>query len=69
VPRTQRLGRAKRHRQTKGRGAVLDRVEDRHVVGGILRRTIERTIGIDRRMATVGRDQVMQIVLLGHPIA
>src|SRR5262249_20098597 len=43
-------------------------IKDRHVVGGIFVRAVERAVRIDRRIAPVGRDQIVQIILLGAPL-
>src|SRR5262249_11475448 len=39
----------------------------RHVVGGVFGRAVERPVSIDGGIAPVGRDQVVQIVLVGAP--
>ena len=44
------------------------RIEDRHLVGRIFRRAVERTVGVDRRLAPVRRDQVVQILVGRRPV-
>ena len=38
------------------------------MVGGVFRRAVQQAVGIDRRVALVGRDQVVKILLLVAPI-
>ena len=68
VSRTQRfrhLGIGNRHLEE--RDLVGLRVKDRHVVGGIFRRAVKRPLGVDRRIAPVRRDQVVQIFVRRRP--
>ena len=55
------------HRHLEERHLVGLRIEDRHVVGRIFRRAVERAVGIDRRIAPVRRDQVVQIFVRRRP--
>ena len=56
------------HRRLEGRDRVRLGIEDRQNVGRIFRRAEQRAIGVDRRIALVGRDQVVQVLLLGAPV-
>ena len=58
-----------RGRQHEIRRHVLDRVEDRHVVAGVLALPVQRPVAVDGRIAPVGRDQVVQILLVVVPVA
>ncbi len=68
------LGRAARgrlriaHRNLHARGDALDRIENRHVVGAVLGRAIERPIGVDGGIALVGGDLVVQVGLGSRPV-
>ena len=56
------------HRQLdRGRG-VLDRIEDRDEVGRVLGRPVERAVAIDRGIALVGGDLVVQVGLGARPV-
>ncbi len=44
------------------------RIEHRQVVGGVFGRAVERAVGVDGRIALVGRDQVVQIFFGAAPI-
>ena len=55
------------HRHLEVRHLVRLRIEDRHVVGRILGRAVERAVGIDRRLAPVRRDQVVQVLVGRRP--
>ena len=55
------------HRHLEVRHLVRLRIEYRHHVGRILRRAVERTIGIDCRLAPIRRDQVVQIFVGRRP--
>jgi hypothetical protein len=50
-----------------GRG-VLDRIEHRHEVGGLLGRAVDQAVGIEARVALVGRDGVMEIDFRLRPV-
>ena len=68
MARPQRFGHLGiRDRHLEERDLVALRIEDRHVVGRVLRRTVERAVGIHGRVAPVRRDQIVQIALLGAP--
>ena len=56
------------HRHLEERHLVGLRIEDRHVVGRIFRRAVERAVGIDRRIAPVRRDQVVQVLVRRRPV-
>ena len=58
-----------RGRQHEVRRDVLHRIEDRHVVAGVLALPVHRPIGVDGRIAPVAGDQVMQILLVVVPVA
>ena len=58
-----------RGRQHEVRRHVLHRIEDRHVVAGMLALPVQRPIGVDGRVAPVARDQVVQILLVVVPVA
>ena len=57
------------NRRAEDRRRVLDWIEDRNVVRAVFRRTVERSVGVDGRVALVGRDQIVQVVLVVHPVA
>src|SRR5215470_7678750 len=50
------------------RGLVVNRVENRDPVSAFLGRPIDRTISIDRGIAIVGGDRVVQIGFVAAPI-
>ena len=50
-------------------GRVLDGIEDGNVIGAVLRRPIKRAISVDRGIALVAGNQVVQVVLFVHPVA
>ena len=56
------------HRHLEERHFVRLRIEDRHVVGGIFRRAVQRAVGIDRRIAPVRRNQIVQIFVGRRPL-
>ena len=56
------------HRHLEGRDLVGLRIEDRHQVGRVFGRAVKRAAGIDRRLAPVGRDQVVQILVRRRPV-
>ena len=56
------------HRHLEVRHLVGLRVEHRHVVGRIFRRAVERTVGVDRRIAPIRRDQIVQILVGRRPV-
>ena len=58
-----------RGRQHEVRRHVLDRIEDRHVVAGVLALPVQRPVAVDGRIAPVGRDQIVQILLGVVPVA
>ena len=43
------------------------RIEDRHVVGRVFGRAVQRAVGVDGRIAPVGRDQVVQVLASSLP--
>ena len=47
---------------------VLARVEHGHVVGAVLGRAVDRPVGVHRRIALVGRDQVVHVGLGLGPV-
>ena len=47
---------------------VPDRIEHRQVVGAQLERAIHRPVGVDGRIAPVGRDHVVQVGLRIRPV-
>ena len=51
------------HRRMEVRDRVRRRVEDRQLISGI-----ERPIGIDRRIAPIGRDQVVEVLVRLPPV-
>ena len=55
-----------RHLERRHPGGL--RVQDRHVVGRVFRRAVERAVAVDGRIAPVRGDQVVEIVLLGAPL-
>ena len=55
------------HRHLEERHLVGLRIEDRHVVGRVFRRAVQRAVGVDRRIAPVGRDQVVQVFVRRRP--
>ena len=57
------------HRRVERRRRVLDRIEDGHEVRAVLRRPEERPVAVDRGIALVARDEVVQVMLLVHPVA
>ena len=57
------------HRRRERRRHVLDRIENRQHVGAVLRRSEQRSVGVDGREAAVAGDQIVQILLLVHPVA
>ena len=57
------------HRRLERRRGVLDRIEDRQHVGAVLRRSEERAVRVDGREAPIARDQIVQVLLLVHPVA
>ena len=57
------------HRRPEDGGDVLHRVEDRDVVGAVLRRAVQRTVAIHRREAAIAGDEVVQVLLVVHPVA
>ena len=56
------------HRHLEERHLVRLRIEDRHVVGRVFGRAVERPVGIDGRIAPVRGDQVVQVMLVGAPL-
>ena len=44
------------------------RIEDRHHVGRIFRRAVQRTTGVHSRLAPIRRDQVMQVLVGRGPV-
>ena len=58
-----------RGRQHEVRRDVLHRIEDRHVVAGMLALPVQRPVGVDGRIAPVAGDQVVQILLVVVPVA
>jgi len=57
-----------RDRHLEERHLVRLGIQDRHVVGRVLGRPIERAVGVDGRVAPIRGDQVVQIVLVGTPL-
>ncbi len=57
-----------RRRQHEVGRDVLHHIEDRHVVAGMLALAVDRTIGIDGRVAPVAGDQVVQVLLRIVPV-
>ncbi len=57
------------HRRLEGRRHVLHRIEDRHRVRAVLGRPEQRPVGVDRRVPAIARDEIVEIVLLVHPVA
>ena len=49
-------------------GGVLFRIEDRHHVGAVLGASRTLAVGIDRRVAPIRGDQVVQVMLVVEPI-
>ena len=69
VSRPERLRHARiRDRHLEERHLAGLRIQDRHVVGCVFGRAVKRPVRIDGRVATVRRDQVMQVVLFGGPL-
>ena len=52
----------------RGQALFCDRIEHRHEVGALLRRAVDRAVGVDGRVALVGRDLVVQVVLRRRPV-
>ena len=42
---------------------MIDRIEHRDEVGGVLDRAVDQAVGVERRLALVGRGDVVQVVL------
>ena len=57
------------YRRLERRGDVLDGVQDRDEIGAVLGRPVERAVRVHGREATVAGDEIVQVVLLGHPVA
>ena len=69
MPRPKRLRRVGvAHRRVEIINGIRFHIQDRNIVGGIFRRSIERAIGVDGWIAFVGRYAVMQILLLVAPV-
>ena len=51
------------HRHLERRGLVIDRIEHRNEVGAVLDRAVDQAVGVERRLALVGRGDVVQVVL------
>ncbi len=51
-----------------GRRVVLD-VQDRNLVRAVPRRSEQRAVHVHRRVPLVARDEIVQVVLLVHPVA
>ena len=64
--RDRRVGVAHRHRHLGG--GVGHRIEHRHVVRARLERAVDRAVGVDRRVALVGGDLVVQVGLRIGPV-
>ena len=47
---------------------LRDRIEHRHVVGAQLERAVEQAVGVERRIAAIGRDHVVQVRLRIGPV-
>ena len=47
---------------------VLHRIDDRHEIGAELGRPVDQAVGVDGRIAPIGRDLVMQIRLGCRPV-
>ncbi len=47
---------------------MRDRIEHRHEIGRVLRRAVDLAVGVDRRVAPVGGDLVVQIVGRRAPV-
>ena len=66
------IGRARRvgiaHRHVDRRRGVLHRIEHRQILRAFLGRAIERTVGVDGRIASVGADRIVQIGLRVRPV-
>ena len=56
------------HRRVEFGDAVLHRIENRNDVGGVFRRAEQRAVAVDRRVALVGRNLVVQIMLVVGPV-
>ena len=59
--RERHVGRGRHH---EVRRHVLHRIEDRHVVAGVLALPVHRTVGVDGRIAPVAGDQIVQVLLV-----
>ena len=49
-------------------GDVLDRVERRNEIGALFRRAVDQPVGVDMRVALVGRDRVMLVMRRRRPV-
>src|SRR4051812_25909875 len=56
------------HRHLEGDHRIRSGIEDRHHVGRIFRRAVKRTMGIDRWIAPIRRDEVVQILVRFRPL-
>ena len=66
VVRRRRVGIARR--APEGRVGIRDRVEDRQVVRAELGRAVDFAVGVDGRITSVRRRQIVQITFLGGPV-
>ncbi len=57
------------HRRLERRRHVLHWIEDRKNVRAVLWRSDQRTVCVDRREASIARDQIVEVLLLVHPVA
>ena len=56
------------HRHPELRRRVGDGIEHRQKIGAFLRRAVDRPVGVDARVAPVGRDLVVEVILRAGPI-
>ena len=56
------------HQHLHLRRLVVHRIEDREQIGALLRRPEDQAVGVDARIALVGRDLVVQVVLGPGPV-
>ncbi len=55
------------HRHLEERYRVRLGIEDRHIVGRVFRRAVKLAVGVDRGIAPVRRDQVVQVLVRRGP--
>ena len=69
MARTEGQRRVFAHRRAEGRPGVVLRVEHGDLVRRVLGRAVERAVGVDRRVAAVARDEIVQVLVLVVPVS